>query len=159
VASKGFSPHCFHPATRSYPCLHCSSSAAAATALPLATVDKAWEQRTARGAQVPRAAQSAWREGSNLLQNSSRNYVHRHSKSCPRPKMLYFSWTAWTEIVGKVARLPGTLARRRRVHAAKKLVTFDRNVAGSLVPRNRRRKHCNCDVSYFRRCITLQIIR
>jgi len=30
------------------------------------SVDKAWEQRTARGAQVPRAAQSAWREGSNL---------------------------------------------------------------------------------------------
>ena len=54
---------------------------------------------------MPRAAQSAWREGSNLLQNSSRNYVHRHSKSCPRPKMLYFSWTAWTEIVGKVARV------------------------------------------------------
>ena len=54
---------------------------------------------------MPRAAQSAWREGSNLQQNRSRNYVYRHSKSCPRPKMLYFSWTAWTEIVGKVARV------------------------------------------------------
>ena len=50
------------------------------------------------------SVQSAWREGSNLQQNRSRNYVYSHSKSCPRPKMLYFSWTAWTEIVGKVAQ-------------------------------------------------------
>ena len=76
-------------ATHSHGYCRCSSSC-----IILAIVGGSWEAENYAGrTSAEGSVQSAWREGSNLQQNRSRNYVHSHSKSCPRPKMF----SLWAE--------------------------------------------------------------